>query len=84
MTVPRYKSNPKLHQVTYCVECEEVIPARAVTCFRCGARQPPHDERLQVVFCARCGRDYPAKAMTCMHCGLQNQRHPLLQPSRAG
>lgn len=76
--VTRLKSNPKLHQVTYCVECQEVIPARAVICFKCGSHQPHSEKTLRVLFCARCGGDYPAKALTCMHCGLQNPMHPLV------
>ena len=72
----RYTSSPKLHQVTFCTDCGETIPARALSCFRCGAKQPHGEQALQVVFCEKCGEDYPAKGMACFHCGHINPRHP--------
>lgn len=75
----RYTSNPKLHQVTFCNSCGETIPARALTCFQCGAKQRNGEPALQVVFCDKCGKDYPAKAMACFHCGQINARHPYLK-----
>jgi ribosomal protein L40E len=73
---PRYESNPKLHQITFCTGCGETIPARALSCFRCGAKQAKGERTLQVVFCEKCGQDYPAKGMACFHCGHSNPRHP--------
>ena len=77
----RTKSNPKLHPITFCQECSEPIPARAMACYRCGAKQASGERALQVVFCDRCGRDFPSKAMRCLHCGHQNPRHRFLKGS---
>ena len=74
----RERSSERLYQVTYCSDCREVIPARALACFSCGHRQEHAEPALQVIFCGKCGEDYPAKAMACFHCGHLNQRHPLL------
>ncbi|MGH7162074.1 MAG: double zinc ribbon domain-containing protein [Planctomycetota bacterium] len=68
----------KLHQVTFCQECGEAIPAKALACFRCGARQKGGEKVLRVVFCETCGLDYPAKALACFHCGHLNPHHPLV------
>ena len=72
------RNRVRLYPVTYCSECREIIPVRALACFSCGHRQEHAEPPLQVVFCSKCGEDYPAKAMACFHCGHLNQRHPLL------
>jgi len=69
----------RMHQITFCVGCEEPIPVHALVCFRCGTRQPHGERALQVVFCEKCGRDYPARAMACFHCGHINPHHPYLR-----
>jgi ribosomal protein L40E len=68
-----------MHQITFCIGCDEAIPVHALTCFRCGTKQPGGERALQVVFCEKCGRDYPARAMSCYHCGHINPRHPYLK-----
>ena len=68
-----------MHQITFCVGCEEPIPVNALVCFRCSTRQPHGERALQVVFCDKCGRDYPARAMACFHCGHINPHHPYLR-----
>ena len=73
------ESNGKLHQITFCSDCHEAIPAKAVTCYHCGAKQAHAEDAVQVVFCDRCGKDYPAKALACFHCGQQNARHPYVR-----
>ncbi|MHC4956736.1 MAG: double zinc ribbon domain-containing protein [Planctomycetota bacterium] len=73
------QSSGKLHQITFCEECHEGIPAKAVTCYHCGAKQARAEDAVQVVFCDRCGKDYPFKAMACFHCGHQNLRHPYVK-----
>ena len=74
----RSDSSTRLHQITFCDHCNEAIPARALACFHCGARQSRAEPALQIVFCEKCDEDYPAKAMACFHCGHLNKRHPLL------
>ena len=73
------RSEPRMHPITFCTECEEAIPANAITCFRCGCRQPHGERSLQVIFCRKCGQDYPAKALACFHCGNINPHHPYLR-----
>jgi len=76
----RRKANePRMHQITFCVECREAIPAAAHSCFRCGVKQPAAEGSFQVVFCQKCDSDYPARAMACHHCGHINPRHPYLR-----
>ncbi len=75
-TTPKASRQPRLHQITFCAECEEVIPARAMACYRCGARQTGGGKTMQVIFCEMCGEDYPARAMACFHCGHGNPRNP--------
>jgi hypothetical protein len=75
----RDKSEPRMHPITFCCHCREAIPAQALACFRCGAKQPGAEKAMQVVFCERCEQDYPARAMACYHCGHQNPRHPYLR-----
>ncbi|MHC4576360.1 MAG: double zinc ribbon domain-containing protein [Planctomycetota bacterium] len=72
-------SEPRMHPITFCAGCSEAIPAQAMVCFRCGAKQPHGEKALQVVFCRRCHQDYPARAMACYHCGHLNPRHPYLR-----
>ncbi len=60
------ESEARMHQITFCIGCDEPIPVHALACFRCGAKQPSGERALQVVFCSKCGRDYPARAMACM------------------
>jgi ribosomal protein L40E len=72
------RREPRLHQVTFCGECGEAIPAKALACFRCGRKSGTAEKTIRVVFCERCGEDYPAKALCCFHCGHQNPRHPLV------
>lgn len=78
------KSGPRMTPITFCRHCGEAIPANALSCFRCHARQPAADKPLQVVFCERCGEDFPARAMACYHCGHINPRHPYLKGHLAG
>jgi len=73
------ESDPRMHPITFCSHCREAIPAQALACFRCGAKQPGAEKALQVVFCERCEQDYPARAMACYHCGHINPRHPYLR-----
>jgi ribosomal protein L40E len=73
------EAESRMHQITFCVSCEEAIPVHALLCFRCGAKQPGAERALQVVFCEKCGSDYPARAMACFHCGHLNPRHPYLK-----
>lgn len=68
-----------MHQITFCIDCEEAIPAHALACFRCGAKQPHGEKPVQIVFCRKCGEDYPSRSMSCHHCGHINPRHPLLR-----
>jgi len=75
----RHVSTPRMHQITFCTTCREAIPAQALACFHCGAKQPAAEGALQVIFCEKCGHDYPARAMSCYHCGHINPRHPLLK-----
>jgi len=75
----RPRSSAKLHQVTFCGSCETIIPARALACFHCGAKQAHGGRTLQVVFCSHCGEDYPERALACFHCGHRNPRHPTLK-----
>ena len=70
---------PRMHQITFCIGCDEPMPVHALACFRCGAKQPSGERALQVVFCSKCGRDYPARAMSCFHCGHINPKHPFLR-----
>jgi len=70
---------PPMHPITFCVECGEAIPLKALACFHCGKKQPFGEDPVQVVFCDRCGSDYPARAMACHHCGHLNRRHPLMR-----
>jgi ribosomal protein L40E len=70
---------PRMHQITFCVGCDEPIPLHAHLCFRCGERQPGGERALRVVFCEKCGQDYPARAMACHHCGHINPHHPYLR-----
>ena len=70
---------PRMHQITFCIDCDQPIPVHALACFRCGAKQPSGERALQVVFCEKCGRDYPARAMACFHCGHINPKHPYLR-----
>ena len=79
-------SSGKIHQITFCGDCGEAIPAKAHTCYHCGSKQEHAEEPMQIVFCDRCGKDYPAQAMACFHCGHINPRHPYLtgQISDAG
>jgi predicted amidophosphoribosyltransferase len=79
MVAASTKSNHKLHEITFCKECAEPIPARALTCFHCGAGQKPSGKTVRVIFCERCGKDYPVKAMRCIHCGHRNPRDPLIK-----
>jgi len=72
-------SSEKLHQITFCSDCGETIPAKAIRCFRCNAKQVNSDKAVQVVFCEQCGKDYPAKANACFHCGQLNPRSPYLK-----
>ena len=60
------------------LKCEEAIPEKAITCFRCGTKQPNGDNLIPIVFCDKCGEDYLARAMACHHCGHLNPRHPLV------
>jgi len=80
-------SNPegeaRMHQITFCIGCDEPIPVHALACFRCGTRQPHGERALQVVFCDKCGRDYPARAMACYHCGHINPKHPYIKGNYA-
>jgi len=69
----------RMHQITFCIGCDEPIPVHALACFRCGVKQPSGERALQVVFCSKCGRDYPARAMACFHCGHINPNHPYLR-----
>jgi ribosomal protein L40E len=69
----------RMHQITFCIGCEEPIPVHALACFRCGTRQPSGERALQVVFCEKCGRDYPARSMSCHHCGHINPKHPYIR-----
>jgi len=69
---------PRMHAITFCVGCEEAIPEKAITCFRCGTKQPNGENAVPVVFCEKCGEDYLARAMACHHCGHLNPRHPLV------
>jgi ribosomal protein L40E len=80
---PKRHGEPRMHPITFCVKCEEAIPAQALACFRCGTKQPHGEKAVQVVFCDKCGHDYPARAMSCHHCGHINQRHPLVNGYRA-
>ena len=75
----RDESSARMHQITFCVDCNEAIPVNAMACFRCGAKQPGAERALQVVFCEKCGADFPARAMACFHCGHINPRHPYLR-----
>ena len=76
----RPSSSEKLHQITFCGDCGEVIPARAIRCFRCNAKQVNAEATpVRVVFCEQCGKDYPAKANACFHCGQLNPRSPYLK-----
>lgn len=68
-----------MHPITFCTSCDEAIPAQAIVCFHCGAKQPGADRTLKVVFCEKCGEDFPARAMACFHCGHLNPRHPYLK-----
>ena len=77
--VSKPRSEPRMHPITFCIDCREAIPARALACFRCGTKQPGAEKAMQVVFCERCGQDYPARGMACYHCGQQNPRHPYLK-----
>lgn len=79
MPAPAEAEEARMHQITFCVGCEEPIPVHALACFRCGTRQPHGERALQVVFCEKCGRDYPARAMACFHCGHINPNHPYLR-----
>jgi len=80
----RHESTPRMHPITFCVECQEAIPAKALTCFRCRAKQPHGEDAVQVVFCEKCGHDFPARAMSCHECGHLNPRHPLVRGGSAG
>jgi hypothetical protein len=71
-----------LYQVTFCTSCGEAIPAKAHTCYRCGAKQERAEDPIRVVFCESCGKDYPAKAMACFHCGHLNPQHPMIKNGR--
>ncbi len=73
------KAEPRMHPITFCVSCQEAIPAKAITCFRCNAKQPHGEDAVQVVFCDKCEKDYPARALSCHHCGHLNARHPLVR-----
>ena len=77
------EEEPRMHQITFCIGCEQPIPVHALACFRCGAKQPSGERALQVVFCEKCGRDYPARAMSCFHCGHINPKHPYLRGNYA-
>ena len=68
------ESNQKLHPITFCNDCNEAIPAKALACFHCGAKQIGSEKPLQVVFCDKCGEDYPAQAHACFHCGQVNPK----------
>ena len=67
--------------MTFCVSdsCDAVIPALAMTCFECGAKQAKDGKTLQVVFCEKCGNDFPERALACFHCGHRNPRHPTIK-----
>lgn len=73
------EGEPRMHQITFCIGCDQPIPVHALVCFRCGTRQPRGERALQVVFCGKCGRDYPARAMACHHCGHINPKHPYIR-----
>ena len=73
------RSSTRLHPITFCESCHEPIPARAMTCLHCGAKQSHAEGAMQVTFCEKCGRDYPARAMHCFHCGAANTKHPLFK-----
>ena len=66
---PKRADEPRMHAITFCVSCEEAIPANALACFRCGTKQPHGEKAVPVVFCEKCGRDYLARSMSCHHCG---------------
>lgn len=74
MSNKKSESSEKLHPITFCTECSEPIPARAMACFHCGAKQNGSLKTLQIVFCEKCGEDYPAQAHSCFHCGHVNPR----------
>ena len=46
---PEAPEEARMHQITFCVGCEEPIPVHALACFRCGTRQPHGERALQVV-----------------------------------
>ena len=67
-------SSEKLRPITFCTECSEEIPEKALACFHCGAKQNRGEKTVQVVFCDECGGDFPAQAHACFHCGHVNPR----------
>ena len=68
----------RLFPMTYCEECGEAIPVRALACFKCGAKRSEGHKRIRVVFCSTCGKDYPRRALACFHCGHPNPNRPLV------
>ncbi|MEM8883777.1 MAG: zinc ribbon domain-containing protein [Planctomycetota bacterium] len=67
-------SSDKIHEITFCTECSGAIPAKAMTCLHCGAKQNRGEKIVRIVFCEQCGGDYPAQAHACFHCGHVNPR----------
>ena len=74
MSTKHSESSEKLHPITFCTECNEAIPARALACFHCGAKQNGGSKALRVIFCEKCGEDFPAQAHACFHCGHVNPK----------
>lgn len=74
MSNKRESSSEKLHPITFCTDCNEAIPAQAMACFHCGAKQNGGEKSMQVIFCEKCGEDYPAQAHACFHCGQVNPK----------
>ena len=77
-------SSPKLVPITFCGDCGESIPAQAMACLHCGARQAGGEKTVRVVFCEKCGEDYPSRAHACFHCGHVNPKSPLLEGHISG
>ena len=78
------ESSSKLVPITFCTDCGETIPAQALACLHCGARQNRGEKTIQVVFCEKCGEDHPARAHACFHCGHVNPKSPYLNGHISG
>ncbi len=72
------KGPVRLFPMTFCTECREAIPVRALACFKCGAKRSDGRKRIRVLFCSTCGKDFPRRALACFHCGHPNPNRPLV------